>query len=163
ILHGGCRAYSHHQGEPTFQLVARTLPLSPRPASSCFSTCTKIVQLLFLPVRTNIHKVTAALYRFPKPRSKSAKKSTPLAKIGWGDAPKSCKAAQENPPCKKLFLLFNPISSIFSKTTSPSIATISPLAKPVSPSNAAPSSKAVSSAAASKPPSSATPHPPAFR
>ena len=39
---------------------------------------------------------------------------------------------------------FDPASSIFSKTTSPSIATISPLAKPVSPSNAAPSSKAAS-------------------
>src|SRR5260370_2473100 len=30
------------------------------------------------------------------------KKSTPLAKIGWGDAPKSCKAAQENQPCNKV-------------------------------------------------------------
>src|SRR5258707_10647960 len=39
---------------------------------------------------------------------------------------------------KSYFFFFNPASSIFSKTTSPSIATISPLAKPVSPSNAAP-------------------------
>src|SRR5260370_3053255 len=67
MLHGGCRPYPHHQGEPTFQLVARTLPLSPRPASSCFSTCTKIVQLLFLPVRTNIHKFTAARTAFQNP------------------------------------------------------------------------------------------------
>src|SRR5258708_8404352 len=98
--------YPHHQGEPTFQAVARTLPLSPRPASSCFSTCTKIVQLLFLPVRTNIHKFAAARYRFPKPRSKSAKKSTPLANIGWGDAPKSCKAAQGKSAVQKVISSF---------------------------------------------------------
>src|SRR6266436_8995104 len=103
MLHGGCRPYPHHQGEPTFQAVARTLPLSPRPASSCFSTCTKIVQLLFLPVRTNIHKFTAARTVFQNPVQNPQKKSTPLARIGWGDAPKSCKATQENPPCKKLF------------------------------------------------------------
>ena len=56
-------------------LTARTLPISPCSASSCFSTCTKIVQLLFLPVRTNIHKFAAAPYRFPKPRSKSVKET----------------------------------------------------------------------------------------
>src|SRR5258708_7061107 len=67
MLHGGCRPYPHHQGEPTFQAVARTLPFSPRPASSCFSTCTRIVQLLFLPVRTNIHKFTAARTVFQNP------------------------------------------------------------------------------------------------
>src|SRR6266481_4221044 len=134
ILHGGCRPYPHHQGEPTFQAVARTLPLSPRPASSCFSTCTKIVQLLFLPVRTNIHKFTAARTVFQNP-VQNPQKNLHLSRRLDGAMPQ--KVARRFKKIRRA-KSFDPVSSIFSKTTSPSIATISPLAKPVSPSNAAP-------------------------
>src|SRR5258708_252933 len=146
MLHGGCRPYPHHQGEPTFQAVARTLPLSPRPASSCFSTCTKIVQLLFLPVRTNIHKFTAARTVFQNPVQNPQKIYT--SREDWmGRCPKKLQGGSRKSAVQKVLILsqrFDPASSTFSKTTSPSIATISPLAKPVSPSNAAPSSKAAS-------------------
>jgi hypothetical protein len=117
------------------------------------------VQLLFLPVRTNIHKFTAARTVFQN-HVQNPQKNLHLSRRLDGAMPQ--KVARRLKKIRRA-KSFDPASSIFSKTTSPSIATISPLAKPVSPSNAAPSSKAVSSAAASKAPSPATPHPLAFR
>src|SRR5258705_9014998 len=134
ILHGGFRLSPPRQGEPTFQLVARTLPLSPRPASSCFSTCTKIVQLLFLPVRTNIHKFTAARTVFQNPVQNPQKNLHLSRRLDGAMPQKVARRLKKISRAKS----FDPASSIFSKTTSPSIATISPLAKPVSPSNAVP-------------------------
>src|SRR5882762_3598454 len=116
ILHGGCRPYPHHQGEPTFQAVARTLPLSPRPASSCFSTCTRMVQLLFLPVRTNIHKFTAARTVFQNP-VQNPQKNLHLSRRLDGVMPqKVARRLKKIRRAKSYFLFF--ISSIFSKTAS---------------------------------------------
>src|SRR6267378_8394304 len=104
MLHGGCRPYPHHQGEPTFQLVARTLPLSPRPASSCFSTCTKIVQLLFLPVRTNIHKFTAARTVFQNPVQNPQKIYT--SREDWmGRCPKKLQGGSRKSAVQKVLIL----------------------------------------------------------
>jgi hypothetical protein len=63
------------RGEPTFQLIARSLPNSPRSASSYFSICTKIVQTVFPPDRTINHKIPADPFHFREPLSKSVEKT----------------------------------------------------------------------------------------